>query len=694
MRSTLFSLFLVLFSSFALAATPEFATSHDPALYGQALEVRKVENSEATSDLVIHGDRMFTIGWGHLTVYDLSDPKNPRETATMFGMKEPRQLVWFKDHLFITARTGGLYVVDVREPDLPRLRSHYDTMELATGIVCGTDPTSGHDLAFVCQRQFGTEIIDISDPSHLKNVSFVVSGEAQSVDLANGILYAGDWGTRKLTIIDARNPEHAEIISESPIAGLGDGVYVRGNIAYAATGPDHIEHYMYDVKGHGLDIYSVENPREPVHLGRIDLPLQAQHVFPDFWTVSVDESGMAYVADTYNGVFCIDVKDPTRPKCVAYAILPKTFKGTPDAAVEVVSGDGVLYVGGVNAGVYVVEAPGIARPVPQEREAPTLDGPLLPTLDPLAAVRNDFAVLPTEGQCMAAAPWKDGLVWVAAGTDGFLLVDVSDVSKGGKPVVKKTFPIRTFAYDVKVAGNLMFTAEGEAGTGIYELKPNGEPRPVGRFDQLRPVRQVVVQNPKKWLISKSGNGAVTFLDVSDPARPRNAFTFNNPFGILYGRDLVETPSPSGLVALVAMTNGIVWFDCSGETPCVKTTSYDPRVWFDHGACLHNGQWFFFANRGFRLMEECDERKLDDVPLHICKDAEGKPLSAFGKCASNGKEIVFTNRREGEIAFIDVKDPENPKITRRWPVHAHPEIPVFVNGKAVIPCGHAGLIVEK
>ena len=689
-----FVFFLLLFSSFTLAAEPEFAESHDPALYGKTLSVRKIENSQGTSDLAVHGNRLFAIGRGHLTVYDLTDPKNPHETATMFGMEEPRQLVWFKDNLFITARMGGLYVVDVSEPDLPRLRSHYDTMELATGIVCGTDPASGRNLAFVCQRQFGTEIIDISDPSHLKNVSFVVSGEAQSVDLENGVLYAGDWGTRKLTIIDVRNPEHAEIISESPIAGLGDGVYVRGNIAYAATGPDHIERFLYDVKGHGLDVFSVENPRKPVHLGRIDLPIQAQHVFPDFWTGTVDEHGMAYVADTYNGVFCIDVKDPTRPQCVANAVLPKTSNGRPDPAVEVVAGEGILYAAGMNGGIYIVEAPGIARPVSKERKAPTLDGPVLPTLDPLADVRAGFAVLPTQGQCMAAAPWKDGLVWVAAGTDGFLLVDVSAVSGGGKPVVKKTFPIRSFAYDVKIAGNLMFTAEGEAGTGIYELKPNGEPKRVGRFDQLQPVRQVVIQDPKKWLISKSGNHAVTFLDISDPARPRNAFTFRNPFGILYGRDVVETPSPSGMVALIAMTNGIVWFDCTGETPCVKTTSYDPRVWFNHGACLHRGQWYFFADRGFRLMEECDARKLDDVSLHVCKDAAGKPLSAFGKCVSNGKEIVFTNRREGEIAFIDVNDPEEPKITRRFTVHAHPEIPVFVNGKAIIPCGHAGLIVEK
>ncbi|MBQ6106608.1 MAG: hypothetical protein IJK97_00240, partial [Thermoguttaceae bacterium] len=101
-----FAFFLRLFSSFALAAEPEFAESHNPALYGQTLSVRKVENSQATSDLAVHGNRLFAIGRGHLTVYDLSDPKNPRETATMFGMAEPRQLVWFKDHLFITARMG------------------------------------------------------------------------------------------------------------------------------------------------------------------------------------------------------------------------------------------------------------------------------------------------------------------------------------------------------------------------------------------------------------------------------------------------------------------------------------------------------------------------------------------------------------------------------------------------------------
>jgi len=698
MRTILPLLFSFLLTVSLFAATNEppnekkagdgYAVSHDETLYGKPLTVRKVEDSQNTTDLAIHENRLFAVGYGHLTVYDLTDPKNPRETATMYGLNESRQVVWYKNHLYLTSRTGGLYVIDVSEPDLPRLRSHYDTMELATGISLGVDSATGRDVACVCQRQFGTEFIDVSDPSHLTHIGFVVSGEAQSVDFQNGILYAGDWGVKKLTVIDARNLNHAEIIAQADLTGLGDGVFVRGNYAFLSTGPS--DRKLSPVPGYGFEVFSIENPREPKRVARIDFPKQAKLKFPDSWVVSVDDSGMAYATSSFSGFFCVDVKDPTAPKCVAHGVLPVLeMTGDPDPVMEVIPGEGVLYIAGAQGGLYVAEAPGIARPVTEKRNAPSLDGPVLPDFDPLAEIRNDFAVLPTRGQALAAAPWKDGLVWVAAGTDGFLLVDVSEVSQGGQPVVKKTFPIRTFAYDVKIAGNRMFTAEGDAGVGIYDLKPDGDPKPVGRFAQDLPARQVVAADPKKWLVAKCKNSNVIFLDVSDPARPRRALTYSN-FGILYGRDLVETPTDSRLLLCVAQINGLLWFDFSGEEPTLKKVSFPNRkVSFSNGACLHDGKVFFFAGGGFRIVNECEERELEEVP-----QTKIPGLPTFGKCVSNGKEIVFTNRRKGEILFLNVSDPENPQITRSWKLHAHPELPVFVNGKAVIPCGHGGLLVEK
>ena len=665
-----------------------FAASHDEAIYGKALTVRKVEDSLNTTDLALHGDRLFAVGNGHLTVYDVSDPQNPRETATLLGLGESRQVVWYKKHLYLTSRMGGLYVIDVSQPDLPRLRSHYDTMELATGICCGVDSATGRDMAFVSQRQFGTEFIDISDPSHPTHIGYVVSGEAQSVDFQNGILYAGDWGVKKLTVIDARNLQHAEIIGQGSLTGLGDGVFVRGNYAFLSTGPS--DRKLNPVPGYGLEVFSIKDPRNPQRVARVDFPPQAKLKFPDSWVVSVDDAGMAYATSSYSGFFCVDVKDPTKPQIVAHAVLPVLeMTGDPDPVMEVLPGEGVLYVAGAQGGLYVAEAPEIAHPIPRKRKAPTLEDPPLPDVDSLAEVRKDFAVLPTVGQAMAAAPWKDGLVWVAAGTDGFLLVDVSDVQNGGQPAIKKVFPIPTFAYDIKISGNRAYTAEGDAGVGIYDLKPNGEFRPLGRFVQDFPVRQVVLADPKKWLAAKCGNARVVFLDISDPFCPKRAFVYNN-FGILYGRDLVETPTKSKILLCVAQINGLLWFDFSGEVPELKKVSFpDRKVSFANSACFHDGKLFFFASGGFRLINECEEREIEDVPL---TKIPGLPHA--GKAVSNGQEIVYTDRSRGEILTLDVSDLQNPKITRSWKLHAHPELPVFVNGKMVIPCGHGGLLIEK
>ncbi|MDO4574992.1 MAG: hypothetical protein Q4D98_07235 [Planctomycetia bacterium] len=654
-----------------------FALKHDEAVYGPFLPVVKVADAPPASDVTISGNRLFAVGKRALTVYDISDPMLPKKTASLYGLTEGRQVVVYKENLYITSRMGGMYVVDIRDPDRPRLRAHYDTMELATGIVCD------NDVAYVSQRQFGTEFIDISDPDHPRHLGFIVSGEAQSVDIANGLLYAGDWGSRELTIIDVRNPKNPAIIGSGALDGLGDGVYVRGNIAYAATGPHKLR--QAPATGHGLDIFSVENPREPKLLGRLKFPAQAVHRNPDFWGVTVDDHHMAYVSDSFNGIFCVDVSDPANPKCVGHCVLPTNERtGNPDAAGSVESGDGCLYVAGHGNGLYVVKTP-LARRVPAERECPKLSDPVRPDLPFDEALVRDFAILPTDGQALAAAAWKEGLVWLAAGSEGLLLVDIN----GPTPVVKSTLATRGFAYDVKIFGNMMFTAEGDNGVGIYRLAEDGEPVPVNHFDTGQPVRQVTVPDPQKWLIAKSGNSIRFFFDISDPVNPKRVWKDQNHRGILYGRDLVDGVSPSGLTACVTQSTGLLWYDFSGPVPTLKTVTFPEKVSFYDGACWVGETLFFFQHGRYGLLKEAEERSREEITWI---PVEGLPY--FGKASSHEQTICFTDRRNGNIHFLDVTDPEKPQTLRKYSLQGHPELAIFVNGRAVIPCGHAGLLVEK
>lgn len=674
---SVFFLYGNLISGLAQADPPRgdgYALRHDAEKYGTFLEPRMIEGSLPTSDLVIHENWLFAVGFDQVTVYDLTDPLHPKETAKLFGIGEGRQVEYYKGHLYVTARTDGLYVIDVSDPARPRQRAHYDTMELATGLHCVDD------VAYVSQRQFGTEMIDISDPSDPRHLGFVVSGEAQSVDCLNGILYAGDWGVSELTVIDVRNPKNSQIIGKGKLDGLGDGVYVRDEIAYASTGPRVLR--ATPSPGHGLDLFSIANPREPKLLGRLKFPTQAVHRFPDFWAVSVNEKKMAYAVDSFNGIFCVDVSDPQNPRSVAYSVLPVLERtGNPDPAAGVAVGDGILYVCGVQGGVYVLEAPGIASPVSEERSAPKLDSPVLPDLPMEEALLKDFFVLPTRGQALAAAIWRDRYAWVAAGTEGLLLVDL----QSDEPAVRAVIPTLGFAYDVKIDGDRLFTAEGHDGVAVYQIKPSGQLQILGRYDFPAAVRQITIPIP--GLTAKFGNSNLALLDVSNPAAMQVLGRDQIQRGILYGRDFVEGLSPQGFGVLVAQGNALIWYDMKNFKR--QMSSFEGKVSFSNGACWHGDQLLFFAGRRCWFPNELEARPLEEVPS--CQLPE---LSGFGKAVSNGSRICFTDRRSGQIFFLTMPEPQKLQIERHYSIHGHPELAFFAGDRVIIPCGHAGLLIEK
>ena len=81
-----------------------------------------------------------------------------------------------KEHIaYVTARQDGLWLVDVSAPARPALISHYDTVEMATGIW-----VSG-GFGLLATRCYGVEIVDVSDPRHVRHVSTLKTGEAQFV---------------------------------------------------------------------------------------------------------------------------------------------------------------------------------------------------------------------------------------------------------------------------------------------------------------------------------------------------------------------------------------------------------------------------------------------------------------------------------------------------------------------------------
>ena len=182
------------------------------------------------------------------------------------GIGNARQIEMVGNIAVITARESGIWLFDISEKT-PTLLSRFQTVEFATGVALRGN------LACISCRNYGVQIIDISNPKAPKHISLIRMGEVQSATIDGDLLYCGVWGEQKVTIVDIKEPSNPLILAEIPLQGRGDGVCVKGNLLYAATGQ------------HGRGMIDINNPNDPAF-------------------------------GNGNGVECFDISNPTQPKKV------------------------------------------------------------------------------------------------------------------------------------------------------------------------------------------------------------------------------------------------------------------------------------------------------------------------------------------------------------------------------------------
>jgi hypothetical protein len=74
--------------------------------------------------------------------------------------------------------------------------------------------------------------------------------------------------------------------------------------------------------------------------------------------------------------------------------------------------------------------------------------------------------------------------------------------------------------------------------------------------------------------------------------------------------------------------------------------------------------------------------------------EGRGDAINGIPRSDGKRVVFTSRIERRAALYDFTDAEHPTLMNAWKFSGNPDIADFHAGKVVIPCGYAGVLLQK
>ena len=646
---------------------------HPEDKYGKKLDIVKELGIGPTMAARVADNMLYTIGQGRLHIFDISNPADPELMGLLDGLGNTRQISVSDGIAYITAREDGVFIVDVGEPQRPKLLCHYDPIEVATGA-----DISGQVLFVTC-RHHGVELVDVSEPEKPLHLSAVRTGEAQSVAVWGGYAYVGVWGTSELVVVDVKNAREPGITARCPLDGYGDGVAVRGKYVYVATGHHSRERRTwYPGKddpgyghGHGLEIFDISNSAEPIFVSRIKTP-RFYKLGNDMWSVKVAGS-YAFVADTHNGVFVVNIKDPKNPYFVAHRQLPyvadrklSSFAGGLALAKD------YIYVAGGWTDLHVVAAPGVAEACSYKPDA---SPPFVPPSKPESNSR--FRIYRPDGQ-VHAVDFMGNTAVIAVGSDGLHLVDLWPEIR-----ILNRYDTEGFALGVKVDGERVYVAEGEGGLSIWRKSDPGTLTFQSRYQPRgQIVRDIEAPLPGKYALLQVNLSILDIVDVSNPFAPKRVFR-DEGHGFVYhiGDKLTENRYAFVLWQL----DGLRWYNVSGSSRPGFTGDECAHRFGNTGAVMLDNKHLVVYSGGFLLLERrkhepsADMRilRIDDHPLR------GKPRLYDSK-------LYISNKATGDISVIDISDINNPKLIEYLNIPGNPGKITLHNGILIIPNGYEGL----
>jgi hypothetical protein len=630
-----------------------------------------------------------------LSIYDLTDTAHPVWLSTLEGLGSSRQIVVQNSCAYITARADGLYIVDVSDVRKPKLASHYDTLELATGIA-----VSGN-LCLVVNRHLGVEFIDVSEPASPVFISSVLAGEAQSVCIDGNFVYVGDWMNKSVQVFDVSDTSKPVKISTIAVDGFADGVFARDGYCYIATGhhsarlKNRRKYYKYTYVipqmledgygcGHGLEIFDVSNPYRPEYVSSVKFPPLYVSGF-DTWLVAVSGK-YAYVADTYNGLFVVDVSNIGCPSFTAYYRLPIMEKPQPASPPSlqnlsypitgIAPANGYMLAAGFMTGLHVVKFDKCAAVPVSPHITYSLQETQISHKD-LFFYRN--------GQ-VHTVDFCDGAAIIAAGNDGLVAVDANNPQ-----ILLHHIKEVAIVHDVQVLGHLVVTAEGQHGVSLYEYSTaNGFIRK-DRYDfGLDSAREVVLFRTRGIVAVQLANSSIGFLQIT----PTGKWEFIDKvsgLGNLYHHHLCRTPLDEKYLGVTPLTEGFIWYDLSGESP--KRTSWainKQACPIEEGGAVVGSKTILIQKRNYIVIEKPEDTANTEAFQTVKVDGawlNGQPFVC-------GSLLLLVNRCEGTVEFINIKDIYNPVFVQRISLPGNPEYAVLHDGKYWIACGHGGLFAIK
>lgn len=676
---------ILLISIFALHAN---AQSH---IFGEEkkLPILKNVGIGPCSDAAVDNEILFAIGSSSIFSFDISFPEDPILLDSLSGLGNVRQIKVQGGFAYVTSREEGLFVIDIRNPKKMLRAAHYDTLELGTGIA-----VSGQ-LAAVANRQYGVEFLDISNPETPFFLGMVRTGEAQSVFIKDSLAFIGDWGPREIVVCNISDPRQPSIISTIKLDGYGDGVFVRDNLCFAATG--HHSRGMshadkdstYFGKGHGLEIIDITDPYKPVTLSVLKFPFVFYQRFIDMWDVQVS-GNYAFVGDTEAGLFIVDFSNPRNPVFIGHVALPKPEmpdfmqsifkrgeKSGPIGGFAI--GNGVVYIAGKLNDLYVVRAKELAIPITYKKPIKAI----LPCLNTESQI-SPSVYLPG-GQVHSVFVCKNGNALIAAGENGVHEVTLSPQLTG-----KQILETKSIVFDVYHHHNHLFLAEGNDGFSVWEYAKNSTLVLLGRYKSAHGgIYQLLISNDQKYAFLHAGANVLEFVDLSDFKKIKCVGYDRQTGGNMYRLPLPKEMSDDRFIACSWHRPGAFSYEVTKKKGIQPRGQAFPALGIFNGVVCHKNKFWAIYRNGYI------KQNLPDKPqLKIEEPVTIKNVKLEGKPTIYNSQLYVSNRRNGLVMVINIENPESPQKVWQLDTFGNPGLVVENKDMVVVPAGRGGLQLYK
>ena len=328
--------------------------------------------------IAISDSLAFLTGGNALTIFDISDPIDPREIGFMY-IPQALDAVANDSIVYVAVYDYGLRIISVSDPANP--------YEIGGCILVGDTyhlANSGQ-YVYIANHDVGEthcmKIIDVTDPANP-----YVADQYQTPDCALSVCvheqcaFIADFykGLRIIDISDLTNPYELgcydtpagaiKVVVEDPFAYVLDHSHSAMNalriVNYSdPSNPVEVGHQMFThqvfsidkvdslifIAGFdaGLRIFSVADPVNPYQVGRCETPGLAY---------GVEVSGSyAYVADGPEGLRVIDISNPQDPVEVGFCL-------TADWPVDIVLNGQYAYIAASVGGLYIIDITDPANP--------------------------------------------------------------------------------------------------------------------------------------------------------------------------------------------------------------------------------------------------------------------------------------------------------------------------------------------